>query len=202
MDKLWSYFKNLFQQAEQSSPSQPLIHELIERSEAEMEDYAFWKKTLVLRRLLDWLNEQYAAYRLRPESTDEALDFLNTPSSKGFVIHFSETGYSRRDATFFFDYLRERVLSLQYRTQVSDRRSYQRHAWVETIERHYLKPGITLRANLREGEPFAQHFGNIMVELELRDDKVHNLRFRATTYNDRLFQEPAEFKELMQQVLR
>jgi len=40
-----------------------------------------------------------------------------------------------------------------------------------------------------------------MIELELRDERVHNLRFRATTYNDSLFKAPTEFGELMQGVL-
>ena len=201
MDKLWSYFKNLFQQAEESSPSQPLIHEMIERSAEEWEDYQFWKETLVLRRLLNWLNEQYAIYRIRPDDIDEALDFLNTPSSKGFVVHFSQTGYSQRDVQHFFDFLKEQVLALKYRTQISDRRSYQRANWVETIERHYLKPGLSIRSNQEEDGRFVQHFGNIMIELEHRNDRVHNLRFRATTYNDSLFKAPAEFGELMQGVL-
>ena len=74
--------------AEESSPSQPLIHELIQRTEKEKEDYQQWKQTLVLRRLMDWLKDQFAMYQINSERVDEGLDFLNTPSSKGFVIHF------------------------------------------------------------------------------------------------------------------
>ncbi len=200
MDKLWSYFKNLFQQAEESSPSRPLIHEMIERSEEEREDYERWKNTLVLRRLLDWLNDQYAIYRVDQDRIDEALDFLNTPSSKGFVIHFNQTRYSQRDVVHFFDYLKEQVLKLKYRTQISDLRTYERASWVETIQRHYLKPGPTIRQQQEDGK-FTQKFGNIMIELELRNDQVFNLRFRATVYKDSLFKEPAEFKELMQELV-
>jgi len=196
MDKLWSYFKNLFQQAEESSPSKPLIHEMITRSDEEREDYEFWKNTLVRRRLLDWLNEQYATYRVNHERVDEAVDFLDTPSSKGFVVHFNQTRYSQRDVTHFFDYLKEKVLSMSYRTQISDLRTYNRAGWVESIQRHYLKPGLSIRQPGEDGK-FTQKFGNIMIELELRDDTVHNLRFRATVYKDRLFKEPAAFKDLM-----
>jgi hypothetical protein len=200
MDKLWSYFKKMFQQAEQSSPSQPLIHEMIERTEEEKQDYAFWKETLVLRRLLDWLSNQYAISRVDLDKVDEAIDFLDTPSSKGFVVHFGETRYSLRDVTHFFDYLKEQVLSLHYRTQISDLRTYERTNWVETIQRHYLKPGPSIRQQQEDGK-FTQKFGNVMIELELRNDRVHNLRFRATVYKDSLFKEPAEFKELMQQLV-
>lgn len=201
MDNIWNYFKNLFNKAEESSPSQPLIHEMIQRSETERADYQRWKNTLVCRRLLDWLNDQYAIYRVAPEDIGEALDFLDTPSSKGFVIHFHKTRYSKRDVTHFFDFLKEQVLALEYRPQISDLRTYNRNNWVETVERHYLKPGPTLRKQQEGDGRFLQKFGNIMIELELRDDQVHNLRFRATSYKDSLFKEPQEFKELMQQIM-
>jgi hypothetical protein len=202
MDNLWHYFKNLFVKAEQSSPSQPLIHELIQRSEEETTDYERWKNTLVCRRLVDWLDNQYAVYRVLPHDVDEGLDFLHTPSSKGFVVHFNQTRYSRRDATHFFDYLKEQVLTLGYRPQISDTRTYHRSSWVETVERHYLKPRPHFPAEAEAApEKIDQKFGNILIELELRDEQVHNLRFRATSYNDRLYAEAEDFQVLMKQVL-
>jgi hypothetical protein len=197
MPGLWDYIKNLFQQAEESSPSNPLIHELIERSEEEVADYERWKNTLVCRRLMDWLIDQYAIHNVLPEDTDEALDFLDTPSSKGFAIHFHKTNYSKRDIQHLFDILKERVLQLGYRAQISDRRTFNRNDWVETIERHYLKPAPSFG---NEGK-LNQKYGNVMIELELRNDKVHNLRFRATSYKDHLFREADEFRELMQRLM-
>ena len=201
MDKLWPYLRNLFSKAEESSPSQPLLHQLIERSSAELADYERWKKTLVRRRLIDWLFNQYAIYQALPLDIDEALDFLDTPSSKGFVIHFAQTRYSRRDATFFFDYLKEKVRELGYRTQVSDTRTYNRPNWVETVARHYLKPRPTFQMEEQASGKFNQKFGNITIELEIRDEQVHNLRFRATSYNDHLYEEAEGFGELMKQLM-
>lgn len=208
MTDIWEYFKNLFRKAETSSPSQPLIHEVIERTEEEQQDYQYWKETLVCRRLQDWLNDQYAVFCLAPEEIDDALDFLDTPSSKGFVIYFFKTRYSRRDVQHFFDYLKERVLALDYRTQVSDLRTYHRPEWVETVERHYLKPrpafmrkDTPLHASGKPVEKFDQRYGNIMIEFHLRDDQSHFLKFRATSYKDHLFTEPEEFKQLMQVLL-
>lgn len=197
MIEFWDYIKNLFKTAEESSPSKPLIHELIRRTEKEKEDYEHWKNTLVRRRLTDWLNDQYAVYQLLPDDIDEALDFLNTPSSKGFVIHFSKTRYSLRDVTHFLDYLKEKVGQLGYRSQISDTRTYHRAHWVETVQRHYLKPRSTFEADKKMN----QAYGNIMIEMELRNELVHNLRFRATAYQDRLFHQAYEFKALMQAVL-
>ncbi len=197
MSNFWQNLFRLGQQAESSSPTQPAIHELIQRSEEELADYESWKESFVLRRLLDWLSDQYAIHRVAPADVDTTLDFLNTPSSKGFVIHFHDTQYSRREATHFFDYLKDRVKTFNYRRQLSDTRTYARENWVETLEKHYLKP----RHDYQEGELLDQQFGNILIELEIRDNKVHNLRFRATYYRDRNFHPPRDFKDLMQGVL-
>ena len=206
MPDIWDYFRSLFKKAESSSPSQPLIHEVINRSAEEREDYEYWKGTLVRRRLRDWLNDQYAVFRVAPGDIDEALDFLNTPSSKGFVIYFYKTRYSRRDARHFFDYLKEQMTGIGYRPQVSDLRTYHRPEWVETVERHYLKPrpffsGDKNHQPDKPAEKFDQRYGNVTIELLLRDDQVHHLRFRATTYRDHLFKEAADFKDLMLNLL-
>ncbi len=213
MPDIWDYFKNLFRKAESSSPSQPLIHEMIERSEEERRDYAFWKSTMVSRRLQDWLHDQYAVYRIAPDDIDEALDFLDTPSSKGFVIYFHKTRYSPRDVRHFFDYLKEQVLGLDYRPQISDVRTYQRSEWVEMVERHYLKPRPAFqRRNLSvtpshsttlddAAEKFNQRFGNITIEHHLRNERPYYLKFSATSYQDALFTEAEEFRILMQHIL-
>lgn len=197
MQDPWSYFKSLFQQSETSSGSNPFIHELIDRTETEKKDYAFWKETLVARRLLDWLGDQYAVYRLEPQRVDEAINFLNTPSSKGFAIHFNQTQYSKRDVTHFFDWLKEKVKALDYRSQISDTRTYKKGDSMETTERHYLKP----RADFTSKEKFNQGFGNITIELVFRDEEVHHLKLISTSYSDRLYKDAADFRELMQILL-
>lgn len=195
--EIWKKFKDLFQQAEESSPTKPLIHEMIERSTEEKEDYEFWKNTLVCRRLNDWLSNQYAVFQALPRDTDEAIDFLDTPSSKGFVIHFYKTQYSNRDVTHLFDFYKERMRALDYRTQISDRREFIKADRVEKIERHYMKPKPDF---MRTGK-FSQRFGNVMIELNFKDDKPYRLKFSATSYKDALFKDAEDFKELMQMVL-
>ncbi|MEM8909545.1 MAG: hypothetical protein AAGD05_16985 [Bacteroidota bacterium] len=196
MAEFWKKIKSLFSASEQSSPSQPVIHEVIERTPGEQADYQQWKKTLASRRLLDWLNGQYIAYSHDPEHTDESIDFLNTPSSKGFVIHFHQTRYPAREVTHLFDYLKEKVLDMEYRTYLSDYRTYNRPKWVETVQRHYLKPPNNFRKLSKE--KLQQKFGNITIELLFRNEQIHNLKFSATAYRDRLFEDAEEFKKLMQ----
>lgn len=182
---------------ETSSPSQPAIHEMLTRTEAEKTDYERWKTSLIKRRLLDWLADQYAMYKVLPNDIDASIDFLNTPASKGFVIHFYKTNYTRDEVSHLFHFLKERVLDLNYRTQISDTRTYSRSQWVETVERHYLKP----RSSFQPNEKLNQGFGNVTIELELRDDQVHYLRFRATIYKDSQFHEAQSFEELLNGIL-
>jgi hypothetical protein len=195
--ELFNKIRQLFQSAEQSSATVPVIHKMIELTEAEKEDYEFWKTTLVRRRLIDWLNDQYLLNSHDPSRLDNSISFLNTPSSKGFVIHFYKTNYSKREVNFLFHYLKEQVLQLNYRTQISDSRTFNRPNWVETIDRHYLKP----RSNYQKDQLIDQKFGNITIEHQLRNDQPHFLKFRATIYKDRLYKEADDFKTLMQAIL-
>lgn len=187
----WDSIANLFRQAEASSATAPTIHELIERTPAELTDYDRWLRTTGSRRLLDWLDEQYAAFRAgRP--TDESIGFLKTDSTNGFVVYVHQMNYTREEITHFFDFLRERILTLNYRADISDRRIFPRRDWVETRERHYLKPRVNY-----DDEVFNQGFGNITVELELRNDVPHNLRLRATVYSDAMYKDGASFAGLI-----
>ncbi len=197
MGDLWDYFKKLFFKTESSSPSNPLIHEMISRTEAEKKDYRHWKETLVRRRLQDWLSDQYALYRVTPDDIDEAIDFLDTPSSKGFVIYLHLTQYSLRDSIFFLDFLKDRVLKINYKVQISDTRTYSNGEQIETVQRHYLKP----RPNFETEGRLKQQFGNVTIELLLRDEKPYNLKFRATSYRDSLFEDPQDFKDLIIQLV-
>jgi hypothetical protein len=187
----WNQIKSIFNQAENSSSSAPTVHELIRRSEAELEDYAHWKTTAAPRRLLDWLSEQYARHN-DGQITDTTIGFLKLDSSKGFVIYFKEMNYNREEITHFFHYLKERVLTLNYRSDISDRRIFPRRDWIETQERHYLKPKVDLNDAVMD-----QAYGNIMIEFELRDDQPHNLRLRATVYNDSLYEAKGSFGGLV-----
>ncbi len=191
--QIWTWLRQLFQQVTHSTPAHPVLHELIQRSEEEKQDYQHWKQTLVRRRLMDWLWHQYATFCVDPDGIDEAIDFLDLPAAKGFVIHLHHTRYSDRDARHLMDYLRERVRAIGYRGQLSDRRVFQRDGEIEQVERHYLKPrpGRGAQGKLDQG------FGNILIQLTWRDDQLYHLTFQANTYNDYLFEAPRAFEGLM-----
>jgi hypothetical protein len=51
---------------------------------------------------------------------------------------------------------------------------------------------------MNEARKLRQRFGNVTIELYLRDDRPYQLRFRATSYRDHLFQEAEPFDTLVQ----
>jgi hypothetical protein len=200
---LWQYMKDLFKAEQESNPKKPFIQEPLERDEVAVQSYDLWKRTLAKQRFLDWLNIQYATFVMSDETgIDTAIDFLNTPSAKGFVIHFDEQMHNRGDFIHLFDYLQERVLEMNYKKYMSDIRTYNKtrndNTWVETIQRHYLKP----RFKVLEDNTFDQRFGNIKIELFYRNDRIRNLQFSATRYSDRSYAEGNTFNDLMRELLQ
>ena len=97
----------------------------------------------------------------------------------------------------FFDFLKEQVLKLPYKKQISDRRIFDKPNYTETIERHYLKPRPTFLSEKK----LDQKYGNITIELLLRNNQPHLLKFSATSYTDSKYQKAKTFKELLGQVL-
>lgn len=194
----WEEIKKLMSGSEKSSPSQPTIHEVIHRSDEFLSQYENWKQSLIKHRLIDWLNHEYTLHTSSPKDIDEALDFLNMPSSKGFVIHVSKTDFKEKDITYLFDYLKEKILALEYRTQISDTRTYDRPNWVERADRHYLKP----KPNFEDKTKMNQLYGNINIQLVWRNDKAYYLKLSATHYQDHLYQEAYPFKNLMNELLK
>jgi len=193
MSDWWAKIKTIFSKTELSSPTQPAIHEVIKRSDDHIQKYEQWKESVVHSQLLNWISEQYASYRQDRSTTNTSIDFLNTPSTKGVAIHFGDMNYSTDDARFLFDYFREAIKKHNYRTQVSDTRTYSKSTWVETVERHYLKP----RPQYDDLGKIDQAFGNITILLTLRDEKVYSLKLSATAYVDRLFNDAKGFEGLM-----
>jgi len=198
MTSVWDFFKNLFNEAEQSSASKPLIHGAIERSEKEIHGLRLWKESEEKQRIVAWLNDQYAIWQALPDDTHEAVDFLDTASSKGFALHFNKMDIEAKNASFLFDYLQEMVLGINYKAQMSDSRTWSEKKAVIMVERHYLKPRTSKSAEAK----IDQQFGNITIELEFRDNAPFNLKFRATGYHDRLYKKASDFKELLAWVLQ
>lgn len=197
---IWEYFKGLFKKSEESSPSQPFIREAIERTEVERKDYELWKRTRARDKMLDFINEEYANFLIEPEKLHKGIDILNTPSAKGFVLYFSDIRDNSKDFLHLFDYLKEQVLGIGYKLYMSDTRTYNKPLWVETVQRHYLKPPLKFEGETTHDMIFYQRFGNIMIELLFHNDQTVNLKFKAMSYQSRNFSAVENFSDLMRKI--
>jgi len=184
------YLKQLFNKTEQSSVSNPVLHELLKRSDQHLTDYEDWKHGLARKRMTDWLIAEFSVSKSNPQALDDAIDFMDNLHSRGFILHYQEDR-QESDYLYLLDFLKERVLELGYKSYMSDVKSYSRNEDVETIQRHYLKPKPSFEP------PINQQFGNVTIELVFKNDKTKHLRLSATPYMDRTYQEPREFSQLI-----
>lgn len=202
MNNIWEYFKQLFKESEESSPSKPFIRESINRSTDAQEAFSLWKRTRAPQKMLDFVNREYANHLIEPEKMDNSFGVLNTSSTNGFVIHFSELRHNQKDIQYFFDYLKEITLKIGYKHYMSDTRTYNRKFWVENVERHYLKPPIQFDENDTSKPLLIQRYGNILIELLFRNDELVNLKFRATNYHDHNFTKANSFSDLIREIVQ
>lgn len=198
MADVWQYFQSLFQKTEQSSKTQPILHDAIVRSDTEIIDYEKWKNAFIKKQLITWIKQAYGNFLKEGKSRDSSILFLHTVSTKGFAIHFSQMNYTPIEVRHLFDYFKEKVLTLNYKVYNSDKRTYVKGEKVESTAKHYLKPSLK---NMLGTPPFNQEFGNISIELICQDDMPKILKFSATVYNDRSYQKAKPFGQLMEHLL-
>ena len=167
------------------------MEEWLERSEQEKEDLQKWKLS---ENCLKFCDLVYGAF-LKDEQ-GPFLTFLKTPYSSGFLIEFKENQFALQDVQRFMDFLQEKVLSLNYKRQLSDYRLYTKNNKVERIERFYLKP----RLKILTTNKVVQQFGNVIIELTIRAEVPLNLKFQVNKYSDRYFTDSESFEDLMKQI--
>ncbi|MFK7982089.1 MAG: hypothetical protein AB8G86_19065 [Saprospiraceae bacterium] len=198
MTDIWQYFQNLFLKVEHSSKNQPILHDSIERSVEELAAYEQWKGLMVKKQLMNWLETEYVDFLKDGQPIDKNIIFLDTVSSKGFAIRFSELRYNTTQANQLFDYLKEKIMLLNYKTYAADIKTYTKGKIIESLAKYYLKPSLK---NMLSGPPFNQEFGNINIELICQNDLPTLLKFSATVYNDRSYLPPKRFGALMEHLL-
>ncbi len=207
----WEQIKGVFAKAADSSSKDPVLHTTLTRHRDHQAEFEIWRAGVIAQGMRNWLGESYGYYLQHDRPPTEAIDFLDTPSSKGFVVHFAELQYSLHEAEMFQLLLRERVLApgpdggKRYRTQVADTKTYQEADMTARTDRYYLKPvlvphadpGIAASPDSYTADQFGQGFGNILIELLVRNREPWRLRFSATIYHDRVYQAAEGFGGLV-----
>ncbi len=192
----WDIFKKWKKEElpHHSPCKEPLSHMLLKRTEGELESYFNWKDTKCHKDLLSYISQNYKVWKETPCEQCDGIDFIKMSSFRGFIVHFMDLDRDCSEVRHLFDYLKERIKMLGYRSYVSDVKEFQKTRWIEKVERHYLKPKLKFDDDGKQ----QQHFGNINIELLFRDEEPLHLKFSVCTYNDRQFTEARTFDDLLQ----
>lgn len=177
----------------QKEGKQPILQEMLNRSREKQESYEQWVQSGQKKLALSVIQQQYEAFQMSKGDNSKAV-FLQTSQSKGFLYYFDEQVLTKKDFQHIFDDFKAQILPLNYTTYVSDVKHYTRANYVETIERHYLKP----RFNWDEATNLSkQLYGNILIEHVLHDNHPKHLKLLCNYYSDRRWENPLPFEQLM-----
>ena len=184
--------------ANASGYQQPIIQESFERKAAEIEAYEQW---LSKQKHLPILQSVEEAYQLKKvnKAGEINLHIHNSPYGNGFFFTYHHT-FTSRDFQFIFDYFRDAVKEMGYRLYVSDRRILNKEDYIETIEKHYLKPAIDADSDISQG--INQLYGNILLEHVLINDSPSYIKVMANIYSDALYQNALDFEDFVARLLK
>ncbi|MCC5944554.1 MAG: hypothetical protein JJT94_06430 [Bernardetiaceae bacterium] len=188
----------LFPKKEESTTSRiPVYTEALKRNEKYQEAYIKWREEADTAVLLATISRAYEAKFNKMPSIGLEVHLLQTPYSNGIAITYHPEKIGTTAFPFLFDLCKDKILEGQqpYLLYTSDKRVYERKNYIETIEKHYLKPSF--KENTQEDKLFEQRYGNILIEAIYIDDKPSFIRLMANIYSDHKFEKPLPFKELL-----
>ncbi len=198
---MFEFIKRMLRQQEEEN--KPFLHEELKRSDFDQYGYGIWLGIKGQLFFLEKLKNAYRNFDLKEESWREQgannnnIVFVITPKSKGFVWTWdTEMTINKQDPQYFCDYLKDQILSLNYKVYMSDVKQYVRKEYVERTERHYLKPRFSLAA-FAAGERVNQLYGNITIEHLIHNEEPISLRLVCQPYSDHKYEEAKDFGDLM-----
>ncbi|MGB0524063.1 MAG: hypothetical protein ACPGJS_13930 [Flammeovirgaceae bacterium] len=193
-DKL---INQLFPKREQHKGTvQPMVSEALTRKDSERKSYFEWQNSGAYKNLSGRVLQAYQD-RLQEKVDDTwVIHLLQMPAANGFALTFPKE-LSHLEFQHFYDWLKDRVLTLNYRLVNADRQLYDKARFVEIKEKYYLKPIIDLQET---NTLYNQQYGNILIEQILIDDQPSYLKFVANIYSDRLYTKALSFDDLMLEI--
>ena len=199
MKKLWKILQSRISKVENSKSEIPFIHESIDFDSFPKEEFQGWINGSHHSLIKQRLRQAYFNHSTGGHTLDSAFEIFDTPMSKGFAqFHKPTYTLSIQDYRFWQHNISEILREEKYILNLADVRSHQKANWIELIYRYYLKPS----AKLRQAPKAEQLYGNISIELILRDDKPYMFRLLANSYSDQNFHKPIEFYELINKIVK
>ena len=159
---------------------------------------AFLKWSSEKDHLHNWLSDlrsEYQNYLANTEEHANWVDFLSSEGADGLMVHTRQYPGELTNWLYAAEYLKDRSLSWGYKLYSSEERSAGGQE-PEVFLRHYLKPPVKNMLT----KPVDQIFGNITIELKLKNYHTEALKFQVLHYNDQNYQPPLDIEELYRSV--
>lgn len=169
----------------------------IKRSEKFTSEYNEW---LGSDQFIRFVNDIAGAYNQKKNGIQPLINFhvFNSPYSNGFYISH-EDRFADINFQFMLDYLRDTIIDYGYRCYTSQYEIMEKNDFLETTEKHYLKP----KDDSFEGtNVFNQLYGNIELDLVKVNDKPSYLKMMVNVYSDRNYTSPLPFEELFSKIFK
>lgn len=183
---------------ETSGNKQALVHEVLRRSPSFKQQYFQWVNE---GKFAEPLRRIYEAYWLKRQNVAMSWEvhLLQMPYANGFALAFPAHELGQQDFVFLFEYLKDRVLSLNYRLADASYKMYDRGECVETVEQYHLKPRVQWGEN---SGVYQQEFGNVTLELTKVDDLPAYFKVVASIYSGRQYSQARHFDEFIELLLQ
>lgn len=185
-------FNKLFPERQKNRPVE--VQEELRRSESYLQAYTEWKNSGQAVELMRKVEKSYEMKKGGIEGL-YPIHLFNSAAANGFALSYHPT-ISRQEFRFLLDYLRDRVLALGYRLANTDHQIRDKETYIQTTEKHYLKPPIS-RAAAKKSE---QRYGNILLEYVLIDNQPSYLKLMVTIYTDHLYSKAQSYDELIEKL--
>lgn len=198
-DKIISQLFPQTKEGKKKSTHLPMVTSSLSRSKKNIEGYKKWLNSTQQAELINMLSSSYHKRKHDIASNDVQSVILNSPYSKGFAFYWNKN-IPQDEFLYFFDWLKDSMVSLGYHCKNSDCRIYDRDNFVETIEKHYLKPAIKYTSP-SNGNIYNQQYGNILIELKKYNDQPFLLKLQANIYAGRQYSTPYPFDSLATKLL-
>lgn len=189
--KILDLLKKQFRSKEKKSPKVPLLREALEDIKISYEDINFWyiKEAAslgeeILKNYHSFLSkEKYAShFNFYKENGINALSLDIAPGKLSF-------DQCRKLMSYIVLSLKEEKYIIQLNDVSTDTQADN----INCTYRYYLKPSHKLMTSL----PADQLYGNITVELKLKNDLPYRFLLKSNYYSDQNYKDPRSYKSLL-----
>jgi hypothetical protein len=122
----------------------------------------------------------------------QKFNFIKQNGINGFALELSKFSYNSSDWRNFQFYCKEKLLEAKYIAHVKEVSSKSDVGNLYITYKYYLKPSIRLMTEI----PSVQLFGNISLDLIIKNEQPFRFLLKANYYSDRNYQKEQAFQEI------